>query len=168
MLDLLLRRLIANSTRYLAGFLGRCLSPNQITVSSLLCGVVAAFYVSQDELGLGLLFWGLNRVLDGLDGAVARLFDKKSDFGGYLDIVSDFIVYALIPAALRVRCLPWLLAVYVINAVSLFKLSVVLEARAASNEFTSVQMPPALVEGFETIVVYTLALILPSYSVPAT
>lgn len=38
----------------------------------------------------------LNRLADGLDGAVAR-HHRISDFGGYLDIVCDFIVYAAVP-----------------------------------------------------------------------
>jgi phosphatidylglycerophosphate synthase len=38
----------------------------------------------------------LNRLADGLDGAVAR-HDRLSDLGGYLDIVCDFLIYAGIP-----------------------------------------------------------------------
>lgn len=40
-----------------------------------------------------------NRVLDGLDGAVARAGDGATDFGGYLDIVLDFLFYAAVPVA---------------------------------------------------------------------
>lgn len=38
-------------------------------------------------------FIGLNRLCDGLDGAVARR-RGATDLGGYLDIVTDFIFYA--------------------------------------------------------------------------
>ena len=38
----------------------------------------------------------LNRMCDGLDGTVARL-SQPTDFGGYLDIVCDFIFYAFVP-----------------------------------------------------------------------
>lgn len=37
-----------------------------------------------------------NRLLDGLDGAVARA-TQPSDFGGYLDIVGDFVFYLAVP-----------------------------------------------------------------------
>lgn len=40
-----------------------------------------------------------NRVLDGLDGAVARAGGGATDFGGYLDIVLDFLFYAAVPVA---------------------------------------------------------------------
>jgi len=43
--------------------------------------------------GAALLFIGLNPLMDGLDGPVARQ-TQISDIGGYFDIVSDFIFYA--------------------------------------------------------------------------
>lgn len=42
----------------------------------------------------------LIRVLDGLDGVVARQKNKQTDFGGYLDIILDFTVYSIIPVAI--------------------------------------------------------------------
>ncbi len=43
----------------------------------------------------------LNRLCDGLDGAVARR-SGSSDFGGYLDIVCDFLFYAMVPFAFMI------------------------------------------------------------------
>lgn len=40
-----------------------------------------------------LVMIALNRIMDGLDGALARL-QKPTDAGGYLDITLDFIFYA--------------------------------------------------------------------------
>ena len=42
---------------------------------------------------LALLFILLNRIGDGLDGAIARQ-TQTSDAGGFLDICLDFIFYA--------------------------------------------------------------------------
>ena len=42
-----------------------------------------------------LIAIAINRLLDGLDGAVAR-HAGKTDFGGYLDIVCDFIFYSAV------------------------------------------------------------------------
>jgi len=42
----------------------------------------------------------VDRVLDGLDGVVARQRNKQTDFGGYLDIILDFTVYSIIPVAI--------------------------------------------------------------------
>lgn len=41
----------------------------------------------------------LNRLCDGLDGALARLHDATSDLGGFLDITSDFFLWAALPLA---------------------------------------------------------------------
>ena len=47
-------------------------------------------------LGLGLLL--LSRLMDGLDGTVARL-TRPTDAGGFLDIALDFLFYAAMPLA---------------------------------------------------------------------
>lgn len=44
-----------------------------------------------------LFFLALNRLMDGLDGPVARAGGEASDIGGYLDIVADFVFYAGFP-----------------------------------------------------------------------
>lgn len=36
----------------------------------------------------------------GIDGLVARVSGQQTDFGGYLDILCDFVVYAAIPIGL--------------------------------------------------------------------
>ncbi|MBB4051356.1 phosphatidylglycerophosphate synthase [Devosia subaequoris] len=47
---------------------------------------------------LGLVLIALNRIFDGLDGAVARLAGP-TDRGAFLDIALDFFFYAAIPFA---------------------------------------------------------------------
>ncbi len=46
--------------------------------------------------GAALLVILINRLLDGLDGAVAR-HGRPTAFGGYLDIVCDMAFYAAVP-----------------------------------------------------------------------
>lgn len=48
-------------------------------------------------LALGLI--ALNRIMDGLSGAVARL-TGPTDRGAFLDIALDFVFYALVPLGL--------------------------------------------------------------------
>lgn len=47
---------------------------------------------------LGFIFLTLNRLADGLDGAVART-SSATDLGGFLDITFDFIAYSAIVLA---------------------------------------------------------------------
>ncbi|WP_235927546.1 CDP-alcohol phosphatidyltransferase family protein [Sandarakinorhabdus rubra] len=74
------------------------ISANAVTLLALLPGLGAAVAIFHGQHGLALALILLNRLADGLDGAVARA-NGPSDFGGYLDIVSDFVVYTAVPLA---------------------------------------------------------------------
>lgn len=70
------------------------LRANHVTYAGIALGIAAAGATAVEAYLSGMLLFFANRVLDGLDGAVAR-HSKLTDFGGYLDIVGDFIIYAL-------------------------------------------------------------------------
>ena len=149
------------------------ISPNQITVLAALVGLAAAGAATIPAYGLALALWLVNRVLDGLDGMVARRCKRQSDFGGYLDIVLDFAVYAAVPIGLYLGApgygtgvaLIALLGAFYINAVSWLYLSAILEKRQAGagtrGELTAVTMPSRLIGGTETILFYVAFLIWP-------
>lgn len=61
-------------------------------------GMAAALAIANQAFGLGLLLLLVSRLLDGLDGAVARL-TRPTDAGGFLDIALDFLFYAAVPLA---------------------------------------------------------------------
>ena len=62
------------------------LSPNQVTIIGLALVVAncALYVVHESTLWFGILL-ALSFAFDGLDGAVARITDRTSKFGGYLD-----------------------------------------------------------------------------------
>ena len=174
MLDHTLRAYKDDLLRPLAGQMGR-ISPNTITVLALIAGLAAAGAAAMQWYWPALGLWLFNRVLDGLDGLVARAHGSQSDFGGYLDIVLDFIVYAAVPIGLY-----WgnptgangigvilLLGSFYVNAASWIYLSAILEKRAAGaiaqGELTSVTMPKGLVGGTETILFFILFLVWPGW-----
>ena len=75
-----------------ASCLGKFLSPNHLTLLSIVIGlaIMPALYYGQTMLALCLLF--ISGGLDSLDGTVARLFHKASPYGTALDIGGDRIV----------------------------------------------------------------------------
>lgn len=161
----------------LALLLGRWLSPLAVSLLALAFGLVSAFAASRHAWQLALFCWVVNRFLDGLDGTLARVHQRQSDFGGYLDIVLDFVVYAAIPIgiafALDARAV-WiatvvLLASWFVNAASWMYLAAVLERRGAGasarNELTTVTMPRGLVAGTETVIFFCLFLLWPAHYV---
>ena len=137
--------------------------PTLLTVLGLVVGLACAGFAALGQLNWALGLWVVNRILDGLDGLVARRFGKASDLGGYLDLVFDFVVYAAVPLGLawfQADLGVWaacavLLAAYYVNAVSWLALSALQEKNHVQpTRLTSLAMPRGLMEGFETIVLY--------------
>ncbi|MDY8108667.1 CDP-alcohol phosphatidyltransferase family protein [Fulvimarina sp. 2208YS6-2-32] len=97
MLDARLRQttdpIVERLARWLAG-MGA--SANMVTVAGLAIGLGAAWLIAEQHFIAGLAVGALSRLCDGLDGAVARR-TGKTDFGGLLDIVLDFVFYGAIP-----------------------------------------------------------------------
>ncbi|MCG2784742.1 MAG: CDP-alcohol phosphatidyltransferase family protein [Anaerolineae bacterium] len=175
MFDTFMRRLKGRLIERLAAPLSSA-SPNLITLLGLLIGLTAAFLAAIGSVVPSLLVWFLSRVIDGLDGLVARRFNKQSDFGGYLDIVCDFAVYAAVPIGLTLSqpttlnfiALAVMLASFYINAASWMYLSALLEKRAARDVSTqtSIIMPSGLIGGTESITAFCIFLLFPVYLAP--
>src|SRR5262245_49730049 len=72
---------------------GRGISANGLTLAGFAIGMLVVPLLAGEHYWLALCAIALNRILDGLDGAVARR-TKVTDFGGYLDIVCDLLFYA--------------------------------------------------------------------------
>ncbi|MFM8766206.1 MAG: CDP-alcohol phosphatidyltransferase family protein [Rubrivivax sp.] len=69
-----------------------------VTWTGFAIGLGAAFCIAQQTYGTGVALLLRSRLLDGLDGAVARL-TQPTDRGAFLDITLDFLFYASIPLA---------------------------------------------------------------------
>lgn len=69
------------------------IKPDQVTLTGFIIGIAAIPLLAFEHYALALLAILCNRILDGLDGALARL-GKPTDAGGFLDITLDFIFYA--------------------------------------------------------------------------
>ena len=149
--------------------------PIGLTAVAFLFGLAAAVCLWQQAYGWGLIFWWLNRIFDGLDGTVARVEKLQTDLGGYLDILTDFVIYALIPLSLVLAApstptfiaLTFLLSAFYVNGASWMYLSAILEKRRwlHPGQKTSVNMPAGLIGGGETIVFYSIFIIWPDWLV---
>jgi CDP-diacylglycerol--glycerol-3-phosphate 3-phosphatidyltransferase len=71
-------------------FLNRTgLTPNAITLLGLAGTTVGAYIISQGKMTIGGIVLLLSVLVDALDGTMARLRGESSDFGGFVDSVSD-------------------------------------------------------------------------------
>lgn len=175
MFDDLLRRLKDRWLAPVAHALGPSIAPDALTVLAWLVGMAAALAAWRGHGLVAAALWVGNRVLDGLDGTTARVHGRQSDFGGYLDIVLDFVVYAAIPLAMvlapggEALASPglFLLATFFVNGASWMYLAAILERRAQGaaqrGELTTITMPPGIVAGTETFAFYLVFLLVPAW-----
>ena len=143
--------------------------PLALTGAGWLMGVGACVSVAEGAWTTGLALWLGNRILDGLDGPVARA-SGCTDSGGFLDIVADFSIYGgfvvavavAVPAA-RMAALALFLAYYV-SGTAFLALSSLLERRRAAGltDGRSLRFVGGLAKGGETILAYSLICLAPS------
>ena len=77
------------------------ISADALTWLGFAIGIAAALAIAWQAFVVGLVLLLVSRLLDGLDGSVARL-TQPTDAGGFLDIALDFLFYAAIPLGFAV------------------------------------------------------------------
>ncbi len=160
MFDARLRPLIDPALNASGRIIARAgISANQVTLAGLAVGIGAAVVIAFGQFTLGLALVIASRLLDGLDGAVARA-SVKSDFGGYLDIVCDFAFYVAVPVGFGFAApanLPFalvLVASFTITGISFLAFAVLAAQRSISTTAhgeKSFFYNTGLAEGGETI-----------------
>lgn len=171
MLDSRLRPLVDPSLdrigRLLAGW---GVAPDAVTLGGLALGLGAALLIALHAPSWALLPLLGSRLLDGLDGAVARA-GQPTDFGGYLDIFCDFVFYASVPLAFAwadpANALPaaFVIASFYVNAASFLGFAVMAEKRGLTNDAQgrkSLYFSAGLLEGTETIAIFVLFCLFPA------
>ena len=172
MLDRFVRPLIDPPLHLLARVaIAAGLRANTVTVLGFVVGMAGVPLV-----GIGAFEWALvplllSRVLDGLDGAIARL-RGPTDFGGYLDIVCDFIFYAAFAFAFALAdpanaLWAGLLLVSFMGTGSSFLAWAILAAKrgleSQAQGRKSFFYSAGLIEGSETIAFLVVCCLLPQY-----
>ena len=69
--------------------IGIGLSPNMLTTLGLITSIGVAVFLTKDSLISALVFLLFTSFFDVMDGAVARVSNNTSKFGGYLDSIFD-------------------------------------------------------------------------------
>lgn len=71
------------------------ISANQWTILSVIIALIAAYFISTNNLYAGLSLFGFSAFCDLIDGAVARARNQVSELGGFIDGVCDRFVEAI-------------------------------------------------------------------------
>ena len=172
MFDAKLRPLIDPPLNRAARVLARAgISANMLTFAGLAAGLGGAAAIALGEIGIGLALILANRLLDGLDGAVARATEPTA-LGGYFDIVADFAFYVSIPLGFGVMAsantLPALVLVasFVLTGVSFLAFAVIaaeLGETTQAHGTKSFFYSTGLAEGAETIAVFAAMCVFPAW-----
>ena len=175
MFDAKLRPLIDPPLNRLGSALARRgVTANAITFLGLALGLAGAAAISGGYFSAGLGLILANRLLDGLDGAVARA-NGPTALGGYFDIVADFAFYVSVPLGFglvdpaNTQAALVLVASFVLTGVSFLAYAVIAAERGARTDAhgrKSFFYSTGLAEGSETIAVFIAFALFPAWFVP--
>lgn len=169
MLDSTMRKLIDPPLNAVARQVPQKISANSITIIGFFIGVLSFIAIIKGQFTLALVFLALNRLCDGLDGAVARR-RKPTDLGAYLDIVADFLLWALLPLGFALNdpqnllAAVFLLSSFAMSMTVFLAFAMLAEKRGLSTQAQgkkSFYYIAGLAEGSETIGFFGLVLIMP-------
>ncbi|MBI2068079.1 MAG: NTP transferase domain-containing protein [Deltaproteobacteria bacterium] len=142
--------------RKISGVISRMLirlpvTPNQITFSSFLIGLLSSFLISRADypsVALGGLLFQFASIYDGCDGEVAKIKMAQSKLGEWMDTVSDNLTYlaffgGVLIASLRQGIFPHTVSVGISAltgiVLSMFVMAFYLIRYTTSGSFVTVQ-----------------------------
>ena len=148
---------------------------NTVTVLAWIVGMAGALCIARSYFVAGLMLILLSRIGDGLDGAVART-TRPTEFGGYLDIVLDFVFYGAVPLGFVVAdpvanglAGAALLFSFYVNGASFLAYAAVAERIGLSTDVRggkSIYFTTGLAEATETYIAFAAACIFPARFAP--
>jgi phosphatidylglycerophosphate synthase len=150
------------------------LSANSITWLGFALGIGGSVCIACGWFGAAFALIAGNRILDGLDGCVARL-TRPSDVGGFLDIALDMLFYSSVPFAFALYApenqLPACFLIYSFfgTGSSFLAFAIIAAKRGVTADKSgkkSFFYSTGLIEGTETVIFLLLLCLIPQYFVP--
>lgn len=174
MFDARLRPLIDPPLNAMGRWLARLgVTANGLTAAGILVALLAGWAIAHGQFDLGLGLIVANRLIDGLDGAVARA-TRMTDFGGYFDIVGDFVFYVAVPVGFgfadpsNLVAALILVASFALTGTSFLAFATLAAKRGeetVAHGRKSFFYNTGLAEGSETIAAFVLMALMPAYFV---
>ncbi len=177
MFDAAIRKVIDPALNSVARLIGKTgVSANTLTIFGAVIGCAAALAIAVQQFGLGVILILVNRLLDGLDGPLARQHTDTqygpSEFGGYLDSLCDFLFYVAVPVGFGItqtaNLLPALVLVasFTLTAVSFLAFAAIAARRDTPDGAHGKKAfiySTGLMEGTETILFFIAMCLLPAH-----
>lgn len=148
------------------------ISANAITLTAVVVGLAVLIPLALQNYLAALALIAVNRLLDALDGAVARR-NGITDLGGFFDVVGDFIFFgavvlgfALADPQANALAAAWLLFAFMGAEASFLAYAALAEKHhfhTESHGKKSIFFLGGLIEEVETVVAFVLACLFPSW-----
>jgi len=149
------------------------ITPDKLSLYGFILGMFAVPFLAFHWWYAALTMILLNRIIDGLDGALARYQGSSSSAGGFLDICLDFLFYAAVPLGFAIaepmeNALPAaiLLTVFIGTGASFLAFAIPAEKYKLTKpqfEYKSFYYLQGLTEGTETILFFIAFCIWPEH-----
>lgn len=173
MFDSYLHPRIKPALNRMAGVLDKpAITPDAVTLAGFVIGLLALPFLALHWYGAALAAILVNRLFDGLDGALARR-RGLTDAGGFLDIALDFLFYALVPfgfilvdPAQNALAGAWLLFAFIGTGSSFLAFAALAQKHNIANPgyaHKSFYYLGGLTEGSETILLFVLSCLFPGW-----
>jgi len=150
----------------------RGVSADAVTLTGFALGMLALPALANQAYALALVFIITNRLLDGLDGVIARQ-TQPSDRGAFLDIALDFLFYAAVPLGFALAdpdanalAAAVLIAAFVGTGTSFLAFAIIAAQRQMQPEAyptKGIYYLGGLTEGAETIGLLVIICLLPEH-----
>lgn len=174
MLDSKLRPLIDPPLNLVADIIAATgITADIITLAGFLCSLCSFAALALQAYGVALCFIILSRLMDGLDGAVARASAQgPSDRGAFFDILTDFIFYGgtvfffAVGRPDAALAAAFLIFSFIGSGVSFLAYSIMTAKRGLNHDRQgqkSFYYVAGLCEGSETIIFLVLFCLLPDH-----
>jgi phosphatidylglycerophosphate synthase len=158
--------------RMARGLVRMRIGADAVTLAGFAFGLAAAACIALGVPLAGLALLLASRLMDGLDGAVARL-TRPTDRGAFLDITLDFLFYASVPLAFALAdpaanalAAAVLLAAFVGTGSSFLAFAVLAERRGLTSEDypqKGIYYLGGLTEASETLICFVLMCLWPQH-----
>lgn len=169
MLDTLLRPRLQPALN-LVGTLFMSMRLNAMTTTFLAfaTGMAAAVFLARGEITIACSLMWLSGFFDSIDGTIARLNRKATNWGAYNDLVSDRLVESALIAGFAMHNPSLLPACFAFIVALLFHFSTFLVAGTLfrNRGRKSMHYDPSIVERGEAFVAFTAMMLYPEYSTP--
>lgn len=149
------------------------ISPLAITLANIPITIIIFICILKEFFIVAIILIIINRILDGLDGVVARQTNTNSVRGAYMDLVVDYLFYTAVPLAHGILnpeknaiATMLILAVFILSGINFIASS----SAAHKLDITSSRFPQKnfyyhsnLIEGSETILYVLTITMFPNF-----